>query len=189
MGALLLLVGEKHAFCRIFLRALCYATLFGYAIASQGISASAMDVDQFHWGQPSCEGLTVGIAIERNIPNKPVVYHIALANRSASPRLITLFSMVPGLYRLRVVGRQGGVEESAPALYSQQQISNPQVVFTEILATGQVFQRPGDLTTFHGHLSGTGKLHIVFSSLSDTPRDHDEWCHAKSAEVTVEFYP
>jgi hypothetical protein len=171
---------------------LVLATLLGYAMASQDLKGSAMDVDQFHWGEPACEGLAVGIAVEKNAPTEPVVYHVALGNRSTSPRLLTLFSMLSGLYRVRVIGRQGAVEEGAPALYSHLQISNPQVKITEILAPGQVFQRRGDPTTFRGQLSGTGTLQIVFSSLTE-PRDasqgEDHWCHAKSAEVEVEFYP
>jgi hypothetical protein len=166
------------------------ATLFGYVMASQGMRASAMGIDQFHWGEPSCEGISVGIAIEKNIANEPIVYHVALANRSASSRQITLFSMVPGLYRLRVIGRQGAKEESAPALYSQLQISNPQSEVHQILAPGQIFQRLGDLTRFRGHLSGAGTLHIEFSSLSvrhDAPHVDDEWCHVKSPEVKVQF--
>jgi hypothetical protein len=180
------MLSVKYLFLGFFIPTL----LLGYAVAIQG-SASAMDLDKFYWGEPSCDGITVGIAIESNIPNKPIVYHIALANSSASPRLITLFSTVPGLYRLRVIGRQGAAEESAPALYSQVKTSNPQVVFTETLAPSQVFQRIGDLTTFRGHLSGTGTLHIVFSSLlpHDSNNDLDGWCHAKSPELTVTFYP
>ena len=153
-----------------------------------------MDVDQFHWGEPACDGLAAGIAIENNAPNEPIAYHIALANRSASPRRVTLFSMEPGLIRLRVIGRQGAVEEGAPALYSDRHTSNPQVVLTEPLAPGQVFQRRGDPTTFRGRLSGSGTLQLVFSIMAHpdvrpVPEESDRWCHVKSAEVEVEFYP
>lgn len=172
---------------------LVLATLFGYAMASQDGRGLAMDVDQFHWGEPACDGLAAGIAIEKNAPNEPIVYHVALANRSASPRQITLFSTLPGLYRLRVIGRQSAVEVGAPALYSDRPpTSNPQVKITETLAPGQVIQRQGDPTTFRGRLSGTGTLHLVFSILTvhhDAPLGGDQWCHVKSAEAEVEFYP
>ena len=173
---------------------LVFATLVGYAIASQDGRGLAMDVDQFHWGEPACEGLAAGIAIEKNAPNEPIVYYVALANRSASPRRITLFSMEPGLFRLRVIGRQGAVEEGAPALYSRRLTSNPQVTITEILAPGQVFERRGDPTTFRGRLSGSGTLQLVFIIMAHpdvrpVPEESDRWCHVKSAEVEVEFYP
>jgi hypothetical protein len=166
--------------------------MVGYVMVSKDLMGSAMDVDHFQWGEPTCDGLAAGIAIEKNAPNVPIVYHIALANRSASSRQITLFSTAPGLYRLRVIGRQGAVEVSAPALYSHLQVTNPQVKFTEVLAPGQIFQHPGDPTRFRGELFGTGTLHIVFSSLSvghDAPFDEDRWCHVNSPAVAVEFYP
>jgi|CXWL01.1.fsa_nt_gi hypothetical protein len=173
---------------------LVLAMLFGYAIASQDGRGLAMDVDKFHWGELACEGLAAGIAIEKNAPNEPIMYHIALANRSASPRRITLFSMEPGLFRLRVIGRQGAVEEGAPALYSDRHTSNPQVKITETLAPGQVFERRGDPTTFRDRLSGSGTLQLVFSIMAHpdvrpVPEESDRWCHVKSAEVEVEFYP
>jgi hypothetical protein len=171
---------------------LVLATLFGHAMASEDVKASALDVDHFHWGEPACEGLTAGIAIERNAPTEPIVYYIALQNRSESPRRLTLFSMLPGLYRVRVIGRQDAVEERVPALFSHLRISNPQFRIMETLAPGEVLQRRGDPTTFRGRLSGMGTLQIVFSSLTvpgDASQGGDHWCHVKSAEVEVEFYP
>ena len=176
---------------------LLLASLVGYAVVSQAGKGFAMDIDQFQWGEPACDGLAVGIAVEKNVPNKPIVYHFALANRSPSTRRITLFSMVPGLFRLRIIGRHGAVKESAPAL--DLPISNPQVQISETLAHGQMLQRRGHPTTFRGQLTGKGTLHIILSLFNSpnlspnlnepVPEDSDQWCHIQSAEVEVEFYP
>lgn len=187
---------------------LVLATLFGYAMASQDERGLAMVVDQFHWGEPACDGLTAGIAIEKNAPNEPIVYHVALGNRSAAPRRITLLGTLesglfePGLfrlsfYRLRVIGRQGAVKDDAPALFlpvPAVSFGDPRGTITETLVPGQVFQRRGVPTTFHGQFSGTGTLHLLLSIIARPdvrpgPEESDRWCHVKSAEVEVEFYP
>lgn len=156
---------------------------------------TAVAPEAVHWGEPSCGGLALGIALESNLPGRAIRYQLALSNRSTSPRRLTVFATLPGLYRLRAIGLQGDKKASAPALYGGLLVSSDFTI-TETLGPGEVIVRRADPAEFRGRLSGQGTLHLVFSTVQEgrvlgpavEPETSENWCHVRSAEVPVEFY-
>jgi hypothetical protein len=128
------------------------------------------------WGTPDAQGIAVGLDVAPG--TSPLAYKVSIANRSTEKRQVVLFATLDGKIRTRIVARQGGKEETRPAIMPARPVTSNYAIQIE-LAPGQVVTQDGSPATFE--LKGNATVRVVHGGVPNHPAE------VASGEVTLEL--